>query len=163
MPTYKNFTRLLKPCKLENFLYRASVSFGQDLQDMEIRPLSGQLYETKKTGSSYPGQTRGRILGLNWAKVLGVFLFAFQKTGSSYAGQIRGWILGLNWAKVLGVFLLDFHSNLRNLKSEHTQDYAQKPQRNCMFMNSTSGLYSMLGYLGWGSYGEHYLRAFHFS
>jgi hypothetical protein len=24
----------------------------------------------------------------------------------------------------------------RNLKSEKSQDYAQKPQRNCMFMNS---------------------------
>jgi hypothetical protein len=29
----------------------------------------------------------------------------------------------------------------RNLKSENSQDYAQKPQRNCMFMNSASGLY----------------------
>jgi hypothetical protein len=27
----------------------------------------------------------------------------------------------------------------RNLKSENSQDYAQKPQRNCMFMNSASG------------------------
>ncbi len=27
----------------------------------------------------------------------------------------------------------------RNLKSENSQDYAQRPQRNCMFMNSTSG------------------------
>ena len=27
----------------------------------------------------------------------------------------------------------------RNLKSEKSQDYAQKPQRNCMFMNSASG------------------------
>ncbi len=29
---------------------------------------------------------------------------------------------------------------LRNLKSESSQDYAQKPQRNCTFMNSASGL-----------------------
>jgi hypothetical protein len=29
----------------------------------------------------------------------------------------------------------------RNLKSENTQDYAQKPQRNCTFMNSASGGY----------------------
>jgi hypothetical protein len=28
----------------------------------------------------------------------------------------------------------------RNLKSENSQDYAQKPQRNCTFMNSASGL-----------------------
>ncbi len=27
----------------------------------------------------------------------------------------------------------------RNLKSEKSQDYAQKPQRNCTFMNSVSG------------------------
>jgi hypothetical protein len=27
-----------------------------------------------------------------------------------------------------------------NLKSENSQDYAQKPQQNCMFMNSASGL-----------------------
>ncbi len=27
----------------------------------------------------------------------------------------------------------------RNLKSENSQDYAQKPQRNCMFRNSASG------------------------
>jgi hypothetical protein len=29
----------------------------------------------------------------------------------------------------------------RNLKSENSQDYAQKPQRNCTFMNSASGLH----------------------
>ncbi len=29
----------------------------------------------------------------------------------------------------------------RNLKSENSQDYDQKPQRNCTFMNSTSGLF----------------------
>jgi hypothetical protein len=27
----------------------------------------------------------------------------------------------------------------RNLKSENSQDYAQKPQRHCTFMNSASG------------------------
>jgi hypothetical protein len=27
----------------------------------------------------------------------------------------------------------------RNLKSENYQDYAQKSERNCMFMNSASG------------------------
>jgi hypothetical protein len=30
--------------------------------------------------------------------------------------------------------------NLKNLKSEKSQDYAQKPQRNYTFMNSSSGL-----------------------
>ncbi len=28
-----------------------------------------------------------------------------------------------------------------NLKSENSQDYAQKPHQNCTFMNSTSGKY----------------------
>ncbi len=28
----------------------------------------------------------------------------------------------------------------RNLKSENSQDYAQKPQQDCMFMNSASGV-----------------------
>jgi hypothetical protein len=27
-----------------------------------------------------------------------------------------------------------------NLKSENSQDFAQKPQQNCTFMNSTSGI-----------------------
>ncbi len=31
----------------------------------------------------------------------------------------------------------------RNLKSENSQDYAQKPQQNCTFMNSSSGLYTV--------------------
>ncbi len=60
--------------------------------------------------------------------------------------------------KVLRIFLLAIHSHLsmlftvtsglklvcnvnivdRNLKSENSQDYAQKPQRDCTFTNSTS-------------------------
>jgi hypothetical protein len=28
-----------------------------------------------------------------------------------------------------------------DLKSENSQDYAHKPQRNCMFMNSASGYF----------------------
>ncbi len=31
-----------------------------------------------------------------------------------------------------------------NLKSENSQDYAQKPQRNCTFMNSASGYLRIL-------------------
>jgi hypothetical protein len=33
----------------------------------------------------------------------------------------------------------------RNLNSENSQDYAQKPQQNCMFMNSASGQDTALG------------------
>ncbi len=77
-------------------------------------------------------------------------------------------ILDVIGRKVLRVFLLAIHSHLyrfdpppplppqgksglklvcnvnivyRNLKSENSQDYAQKPQRNCTFMNSTSVQY----------------------
>ncbi len=50
--------------------------------------------------------------------------------------------------KVFRVFLLASGSKLvcnvnivyRNLKSENTQDYAQKPQRKCTFMNFASGV-----------------------
>ncbi len=50
--------------------------------------------------------------------------------------------------KVFRVFLLASGSKLvcnvnivyRNLKSENSQDYAQKPQRKCTFMNSASGV-----------------------
>jgi hypothetical protein len=31
-----------------------------------------------------------------------------------------------------------------NLKSENSQDYTQKPQRNCMFVNSASGVFNIL-------------------
>ncbi len=31
----------------------------------------------------------------------------------------------------------------RNLKSENSVDYAQKPQQNCTFMNSASGLFTV--------------------
>jgi hypothetical protein len=34
-------------------------------------------------------------------------------------------------------------NSCRNLKSENSQDYAQKPQRNCPFLNSASVLYNI--------------------
>jgi hypothetical protein len=45
--------------------------------------------------------------------------------------------------KDLRVFLLAIHSHFyrnphRNLKTENSQEYDQKPQRNCTFMNSAS-------------------------
>ncbi len=72
--------------------------------------------------------------------------------------------LDVIWTKVLELFLLAIHSHLylwtllppppsksglklvcnvnivyKNLKSENSQDYALKPQRNCTFMNLASG------------------------
>jgi hypothetical protein len=52
-------------------------------------------------------------------KVLNVFLLAIQKSGLKL-------VCIVNTVK-------------RNLKSENSQDYAQKPQLNCTFMNSASG------------------------
>ncbi len=36
-------------------------------------------------------------------------------------------------------FPYGLRNSYRNLKSENSQDYSQKPQRNCSFMNSASG------------------------
>ncbi len=60
-------------------------------------------------------KTRGRILvlGRNWDKSLK--RFPLSKSGLKLAYNVSG-----------------------NLKSENSQDYAQKPQRNCTFMNSAS-------------------------
>ncbi len=77
----------------------------------------------------------------------------------SCCSLFRGRILGRIRDKSFRVFLLAIHdpppsppnkSGLKlvcnvnhcvygNLKSENSQDYAQKPQRNCTFMNSASG------------------------
>jgi hypothetical protein len=37
-------------------------------------------------------------------------------------------------------------SPYRNLKSENSQEYAQKPQRNCTFINSASGRFECGGW-----------------
>ncbi len=58
--------------------------------------------------------------------------------------------LDVIWTKVLRVFLLAIHGfysppppllskSVLKLACLKTQDYAQKPQRNCAFMNSASG------------------------
>ncbi len=46
-----------------------------------------------------------------------------------------------------------------NLKSENSQDYAQKPQRNCTLWNSASGA---IGVLYKGSRRKHFLEKFSF-
>ena len=76
----------------------------------------------------------------------------------AHTQQARGQILGRNWDKSLKSFppcysqsplLTDFTPPEKkvvcnvnivygNLKSENSQDYAQKPQGNCTFMNSAS-------------------------
>ncbi len=76
----------------------------------------------------------GRILGSNWDKVSRVFLPAIHShiywrffTSPSPPPDKGGLKLGCNVNILYG-----------NLKSENSQDYAQKPQRNCMFINSAS-------------------------
>ena len=51
-------------------------------------------------------------------------------------------------------FLYSLRNPYRNLKSENSQDYAQKPQRNCTFMNSASVALTEVLYIkhGYGIY-----------
>jgi hypothetical protein len=44
-----------------------------------------------------------------------------------------------NSSIIINDILLKDKNEGRNLNSEKSQDYAQKPQQNCTFMNSTSG------------------------
>jgi hypothetical protein len=80
--------------------------------------------------------------------------------------QVEAEFLDVIRTKVLRVFLLAIHSHLyyitdftpppstiklvfnvhRNLKSENSQDYVQKPQRNCTFKNSASRLSTKQGH-----------------
>jgi hypothetical protein len=77
--------------------------------------------------------TRGRILGRNWDKnlkscppcylqspLLRIFFPLLRKIGLKLVCNVN-----------------IVHGNL---KSENSQDYAQKPQRNCTFMSSASGV-----------------------
>jgi hypothetical protein len=43
-------------------------------------------------------------------------------------------------AKVVLKLVCNVNIVYGNLKSENSEDYAQKPERNCTFMNSASGL-----------------------
>jgi hypothetical protein len=78
---------------------------------------------------------RGRFLGQNRTKVLKVFLyflFTVTSTNGFYPPpppSKSGLKLVCNVNIVHG-----------NLKTENSQDYAQKPQQNCTFMNSASVL-----------------------
>ncbi len=79
--------------------------------------------------------TRGRILGRNWDKSLKSIppccLQSTLLTGFTLTPFEKKWFelkLVCNVNIVYG-----------NLKSENSQDYAQKPQQNFMFMNSASG------------------------
>jgi hypothetical protein len=68
--------------------------------------------------------SRSQILGRNWEKVRRGFPLAIQTLPP----------LGKSGLKMI------CHVNIvyGNLKSDNSQDYAQKPQRNCTFMNAAS-------------------------
>ncbi len=69
-----------------------------------------------------------------------------------YAYVTRGRILESNWEKSLKL-VCNVNIVYGNLKSENSQDYAQKPQRICTFMNSVSvldlGKYSNIRSVEW--------------
>ncbi len=108
-------------------------------------------------------RTYSLVLYLFWLPAFSMSLPISLDDRFVYCFVSWGQILGRNCDKVLRVFLLAIHSqlNLRilhpsllsksglklvckvniecgNLKSEYCQDYAQKPQRNCLFMNSST-------------------------
>ncbi len=113
-------------------------------------------------------QCRGRILGHNWDKSLKCFPPCYsqspilrdfiphqQKWFEHFIRKPQAEFLDIIGTKVLSVFLLAIYSHLYleilsptsksglnilygNLKSENSQDYAQKPQQSCTFMKSAS-------------------------
>ncbi len=103
---------------------------------------------------------RGRILGCNWDKSLYSLFLITHLCLLICTLQYNIMSTEAEFLDVIGtkVFLLAIHSHLYkwillsplklvcyvnivygNLKSENSQDYAHKPQRNCTFMNSASG------------------------
>jgi hypothetical protein len=100
---------------------------------------SGKSGITQKQGEFYSlssnfatGHYKGRILGRNWDKSLKSFPHCYSLTDFTPpppppTPRKSGLKLVCNVNIVYG-----------NLKSENSQDYVQKPQRNCTFMNSAS-------------------------
>jgi hypothetical protein len=72
----------------------------------------------------------GRILGSNWDKLLRVFLLAIHC--HLYKRILSPPPLSKSGSKLVCIVNIVYD----NLKSENSQDYAQKPQRNCTIMNS---------------------------
>ncbi len=87
----------------------------------------------------------GLILGHNWDKRHKSFLLAIHS--HLYYGfySPRSPLLSKSWLKLF----CNVNIVYGNLKSENTQDCAQKPQRNCTFMNSASELSSQVWFEWW--------------
>ncbi len=85
----------------------------------------------------YVRVSRGRILERNWDKSLKSFplrFFSLLLTVTSTNGFYSPPFSKSGLKLVCNVNII-----YGNLKSENSQNYALKPQRNCMFMNSASG------------------------
>ncbi len=78
--------------------------------------------------------TWGRILGCNWEKSHKSFPTYFLPSP-----PLRDFTPPSPLSKSGLKLLCNVNTVYGNLKSKNSQDYAQKPQRNCTFMNSASG------------------------
>jgi hypothetical protein len=81
--------------------------------------------------------SEGRILGRNWDKSLKSFPPCYSQS------PLLQILLPLPSLSNSGLKLVcNVNIVYGNLKSENSHDYAQKPQRNCTFMNSAAGYVS---------------------
>jgi len=86
---------------------------------------------------------RGRILGQNLDKSLKSFPPCYSQVTSTYISiysNSRNLYKFLHFSYCIETIPPShgLKDPYRNLKSENSQDYAQKPQKNCTFMNSAS-------------------------
>ncbi len=79
--------------------------------------------------------TEAEFLDVIGTKVLRVFLLAIHSPTTKEFYSLPPPLLGQSGLKLV----CNVNIVYGNLKSEISQDYAQKPQRNCTFMNSASG------------------------
>jgi hypothetical protein len=97
--------------------------------------------------------TEAEFLGEIQTKVLRVFLFSIHSHLYSF---VRDFYF-FKRTQPLTVFLKEkggkpyplpygLRNPYRNLKSEDSQDYAQKPQNDCKFMSSGSGMVTMVNW-----------------
>ncbi len=78
---------------------------------------------------------RGRILGRNWDKSLKSFPPCYSQSPLPTDFTPLPHSLEQKWLKLV----CNVNIVHGSLKAENSQDYAQKPQQNCTFMNSASG------------------------
>jgi hypothetical protein len=81
----------------------------------------------------------GRILGGNWDNSLKSFFFSSLLFTVTSADEFYSPSPPPRAKVVCFKLVCNVHIVYRNLKSEESQDYAQKPQLHCMFMNSAFG------------------------